>query len=109
MGVALQCVARVIPHAREGDGFMAEVQGQLALRGLEFVAREAVAGISAVATGVPSCLAAGLLVFAPLGPDYVAKGVAAGLCSAIFAAPAAAFAARSPWLMPTPRSSTAVI
>ena len=62
-----------------------------------------------IATAVPSCLAAGVLAFAPLGPDYVAAGVAAGLCCAIFAAPAAALASGTPWLIPTPRSSTAVI
>jgi sulfate permease, SulP family len=73
------------------------------------VGREILAGFALVATAVPSCLAAGVLAFAPLGPDYVAAGVAAGLCCAIFAAPAAAFVARTPWLVPSPRSSTAVI
>ena len=89
---------------------MAEAGGQtFSPRGLDLVWREAVAGIALVATALPSCLAAGVLAFAPLGPDYVAAGVAASLCCAIFAAPAAAFMARTPWLVPTPRSSTAVI
>ena len=90
---------------------MAEAQqGALgAPRGLARAGRELWAGVALVATAVPSCLASGVLAFAPLGPQYVAAGVAAGLCCAVFAAPAAAFAARTPWLVPTPRSSTAVI
>ena len=79
------------------------------LRGLSLVGREIWAGFAVIGTALPSCLAAGVLAFGPLGPDFVAKGVAAGLCCAIFAAPAAALAAGSPWLTPTPRSSTAVI
>jgi sulfate permease, SulP family len=89
---------------------MAEARGQtVSPRGLALAWREALAGIALISTAVPSCLAAGVLAFAPLGPDYVASGVAAGLCCAVFAAPAAAFSARTPWLVPTPRSSTAVI
>ncbi len=89
---------------------MAELQGRAFLpRGLALAGREALAGIALIATAVPSCLAAGVLAFAPLGPAYVAAGVAAGLCCAVFAAPAAAFSAGTPWLVPTPRSSTAVI
>jgi SulP family sulfate permease len=89
---------------------MAEAGEQtLSPRWLALVWREALAGIALISTAVPSCLAAGVLAFAPLGPGYVASGVAAGLCCAVFAAPAAAFSARTPWLVPTPRSSTAVI
>jgi sulfate permease, SulP family len=89
---------------------MAEARVQVSPpRGLGLAWREAWAGIALISTAVPSCLAAGVLAFAPLGSDYVAAGVAAGLCCAIFAAPAAAFSARTPWLVPTPRSSTAVI
>jgi MFS superfamily sulfate permease-like transporter len=79
------------------------------LHAFALAAREAWAGIAVIATAVPSCLAAGILAFGPLGANYAALGVAAGLCCAIFAAPAAALAARSPWLIPTPRASTAVV
>ncbi len=88
---------------------MAEATGALGPRGLALVGREVLTGIAQLATAVPSCLAAGVLAFAPLGPSYVAAGVAAGLCCAIFAAPAAALASGTPWLIPSPRSSTAVI
>src|ERR1700691_760361 len=89
---------------------MVEAREQLFVpRGLGLVLREAWAGIAVIATAVPSCLAAGILAFGPLGPGYAALGVAAGLCCAIFAAPAAALAAGSPWLIPTPRASTAVV
>ncbi len=88
---------------------MAQATEALPPRGLALVGREVLTGIAQVATAVPSCLAAGVLAFAPLGPSYVAAGVAAGLCCAIFAAPAAALASGTPWLIPSPRSSTAVI
>ncbi|HXQ52625.1 MAG TPA: SulP family inorganic anion transporter [Stellaceae bacterium] len=78
-------------------------------RGFALVGRELASGVALISTAVPSCLAAGVLTFAPLGPDYAAAGVAAGLCCAIFAAPAAALASGTPWLVPSPRSSTAVI
>ena len=88
---------------------MAEATGVLPPRGAALLGREIFTGVAQIATAVPSCLAAGVLAFAPLGPDYVASGVAAGLCCAIFAAPAAALASGTPWLIPSPRSSTAVI
>ncbi len=88
---------------------MAEASEALEPRGAMLVAREVLTGLGQLATAVPSCLAAGVLAFAPLGPSYVAAGVAAGLCCAIFAAPAAALTSGTPWLIPSPRSSTAVI
>jgi sulfate permease, SulP family len=89
---------------------MAEARVQrLSSRGLARLGRDAWSGIALISTAVPSCLAAGVLAFGPLGPDYVARGVAAGLCCAIFAAPTAALCSGSPWLVPTPRSSTAVV
>ncbi len=93
-----------------GQVCMARARAQiLPLRGLSLVGREIWAGVAVIATALPGCLAAGVLAFGPLGPAYVAQGVAAGLCSAIFAAPAAALVSGTPWLMPTPRASTAVI
>ena len=63
---------------------MARARAQaLPLRGLSLVGREIWAGIAVIAAALPSCLAAGVLAFGPLGPSYVAQGVAAGLCSAI--------------------------
>ncbi|HZT52732.1 MAG TPA: SulP family inorganic anion transporter [Stellaceae bacterium] len=89
---------------------MARARAQaMPMRGLGLAGREMWAGIAVIATAVPSCLAAGVLAFGPLGPGYVAAGVAAGLCSAIFAGPIAAVVAGAPWLVPTPRASTAVI
>ncbi|HUK59689.1 MAG TPA: SulP family inorganic anion transporter [Stellaceae bacterium] len=88
---------------------MAEATGAIEPRGLTLVGREVLTGVAQLATAVPSCLAAGVLAFAPLGPTYVAAGVAAGLCCLIFAAPAAALASGTAWLIPSPRSSTAVI
>jgi len=89
---------------------MAEARGEaFAPHGLGLLWREAWAGLVVVASALPSCLAAGVLAFGPLGPDFVARGVAAGLCCAIFAAPTAALAAGSPWLVPSPRASTAVV
>jgi sulfate permease, SulP family len=88
---------------------MAEATHAYSPRGLALLGREALGGLSQIGTAVPSCLAAGVLAFQPLGPAYVATGVAAGLCCAIFAAPAAAIASGTPWLVPSPRSSTAVI
>jgi sulfate permease, SulP family len=88
---------------------MAEATEALPPRGLMLFGREVWSGIVRALIAVPSCLAAGVLAFQPLGPNYVAAGVAAGLCCAIFASPAVALTSGTPWLTASPRSSTAVI
>jgi MFS superfamily sulfate permease-like transporter len=91
---------------------MVEASGQrasLSDMGLRRIGREFVAGGGLISAVIPPCLAAGVLTYGPLGPAYVAAGVAAGLCCVVFAGPVAAYVAGTPWLVPTPRSSTAVI
>ena len=71
--------------------------------------REVVAGISATTVTLPVCLSAGLLAYAPFGPEFSARGAAAGLLGAIAGGFFAALAARSSFIVSSPRASIALV
>lgn len=71
--------------------------------------QEVTAGLTAGVLGLPMCLAAGVLVFAPLGPDYVAEGAAAGLFGFIVAGAIAALVATSSFVITVPRASPSLV
>jgi MFS superfamily sulfate permease-like transporter len=71
--------------------------------------RDIVAGLVVGVLALPICLAAGVLVFAPLGPSYVAEGAAAGLYGAIVAGAGAALLATSSFAITCPRGSPALV
>ena len=59
-------------------------------------------GITATLVGLPGSMAYGIIVFAPLGTDYVAIGAAAGLIGLVFANLGAGLAGSNPVLITTP-------
>ncbi|HZL31906.1 MAG TPA: SulP family inorganic anion transporter [Pseudolabrys sp.] len=71
--------------------------------------KELKAGAVAAVLGLPMCLAAGVLVFAPLGHDYVAEGAAAGLFGFIIAGAVAALLSTSSFVVTVPRASPALV
>jgi MFS superfamily sulfate permease-like transporter len=71
--------------------------------------RELVAGVAAAIALLPTCLASGLLAYAPLGPAFSAHGAAAGLLGAAAGGCVAALAARSSFIVSLPRASTALV
>ena len=71
--------------------------------------RDIVAGLVVGVLALPFCLAAGVLVFGPLGPAYVAEGAAAGLYGAIAAGAVAASIATSSFAITCPRGSPALV
>lgn len=64
--------------------------------------------MAAVVT-LPIALAAGFLAFAPLGPEYVAKGAVAGIWGAVLAGAVAALLATSSFVVTCPRVSLALV
>src|SRR5215467_11287579 len=78
-------------------------------RALTVLQRDVVAGLSVALTILGTCLAAGLLVFGPLGPDYVTLGAAAGVYGAIFGGACAALAARSSFILWTPQTTIGLV
>jgi SulP family sulfate permease len=68
-----------------------------------------VAGLVVGVLTLPACLAVGVLVFAPLGPGYVAEGAAAGLYGGIAAGAVAALVATSSFTITCPRGSPALV
>jgi len=68
-----------------------------------------VAGLIVGVLTLPACLAVGVLVFAPLGPGYVAEGAAAGLYGGIAAGAVAALVATSSFTITCPRGSPALV
>lgn len=58
---------------------------------------------------LPICLSSGLLAFAPLGPDYVAKGITAALYAIIFGGIIATLFATSSFVVYSPRSNLALV
>lgn len=67
------------------------------------------AGLISSLVCLPLCLACGLLVFAPLGPDYVALGAAAGLYGGAIVGLVAAVVATSSYIVTTSRVSMALV
>ncbi|HEY0299981.1 MAG TPA: SulP family inorganic anion transporter, partial [Rhizomicrobium sp.] len=70
---------------------------------------ELTAGVTAAVLGLPMCLAAGVLVLAPLGPDYIAVGAAAGLFGFIVAGALSALVATSSFVITVPRASQSLV
>jgi SulP family sulfate permease len=71
--------------------------------------RECLAGVAAAIAVLPTCLASGLLVYAPFGPEFTARGAAAGLLGAAAGGFVAALAARSSFIVSVPRAGTALV
>ncbi len=71
--------------------------------------QDIVAGLVVGVLALPICLAAGVLVFGPLGPAYVAEGAAAGLYGAIAAGTVAALVAKSSFTITCPRGSPSLV
>ncbi|MEH2482693.1 SulP family sulfate permease [Nitrobacteraceae bacterium AZCC 2146] len=67
------------------------------------------AGLMSSLVCLPLCLACGLLVFAPLGPDYVAAGAAAGLYGGAIVGLVAAVVATSSYIVTASRVSMALV
>jgi MFS superfamily sulfate permease-like transporter len=67
------------------------------------------AGLVVGIIALPVCLAAGVLVFAALGPGYVAEGAAAGLYGAIVAGAAASLFATSSFIITCPRGNSSLV
>jgi sulfate permease, SulP family len=82
---------------------------RLARTALQVVQRDAVVGLSVALTILGTCLAAGVLVFSPLGPDHVPLGAAAGVYGAIFGGACAAIAARSSFVLWTPQTTIGLV
>ena len=66
-------------------------------------------GFAAAILAFPTAISCGLLVFAPLGPDFIAVGVAAGLFTGVFTTLIASAFGGSPFQMTGPRSALAVV
>jgi SulP family sulfate permease len=70
---------------------------------------DVVAGLVVGILALPICLSAGVLVFTPLGPDFVAEGAAAGLYGAIVAGGIAALVATSSFVITCPRAMPSLV
>jgi len=70
---------------------------------------EVSAGVVTACLTVPLCVPAGILAYAPLGPDYVAKGAVAGLVCAIAGGITAAVFRRSSFVATFPTTPISVI
>lgn len=68
-----------------------------------------IAGLSVGILALPICLAAGVLVFSPLGPDFVTEGATAGLCGAIIAGAVTALVATSSFVITGPRAGPSLV
>ena len=66
-------------------------------------------GLSAAIVALPTGISCGLLAFAPLGPEFIAQGVMAGLYAGVFATVVASLFGGTPFQISGPRSSLAVL
>jgi MFS superfamily sulfate permease-like transporter len=81
-------------------GIEAQVRGRL---------RELSAGFVSACLTLPLCVGAGVLAFAPLGPDHIARGAVAGLYGAIVGGVAAALVRRSSFVVTFPTTPICAI
>jgi len=70
---------------------------------------DVVGGVLSAIIALPISILSGLLAFSPLGPDYVAAGVLAGLTGAFLISLTTTLSGSSPIQMSGPRSSLAMI
>ncbi len=70
---------------------------------------EASAGATTAATLLPSCLAAGVVAYGPLGPDYAAAGLVAALLATFIGGLATALLSTSTFVVSFPLPSLAVV
>lgn len=71
--------------------------------------RELAAGLIVGVIGIPMAMAPGVLLYTPLGPDFVADGAAAGLYGAIISGAIAALIGTSSFVITIPRASPALV
>jgi MFS superfamily sulfate permease-like transporter len=71
--------------------------------------QESSAGFLAACLTMPLCIAAGVLAYTPLGPDYIARGAVAGLSCAIVGGIVAALFRRSSFVVTFPTTPICVI
>src|ERR1700751_472750 len=71
--------------------------------------RDVLAGLPFAFALLPTCLPSALLAFAPLGPDYIARGATLGLYAIIFGGTCTALFATSSFVVYSPRSNLALI
>ncbi len=71
--------------------------------------RELVAGLSAACITLPFGLAAGVLVYTPLGANFLAQGTVAGLITVVIAGAVSALAASSSFIITSANASTGII
>src|SRR5215475_3026837 len=63
------------------------------------------AGFSAACVALPTSRASGVLIYVPLGADYIAQGAVAGLYAAIVAGAVAGLVASSSFIITSPLAS----
>jgi SulP family sulfate permease len=80
-----------------------------AAAGLSSMLREIGGGISTAFIVLPICMSSGVLAYAPLGPNYVARGAVAGILSAVAGGIVAALARSSSFITTVPATSLALI
>jgi MFS superfamily sulfate permease-like transporter len=71
--------------------------------------RELAAGMNTALVALPVCISSGVLAYAPLGGDFIAKGAAAGLTGGALSAIMTSSVAGSTFVMSSPRASISVI
>jgi SulP family sulfate permease len=83
--------------------------GISAFRSLADLGRNVRAGVATAIVTLPVSLSGGLLAYAPFGPAVSARGAAAGLLGATVGGFFAALAARSSFIISSPRASSALV
>jgi MFS superfamily sulfate permease-like transporter len=67
------------------------------------------AGVNTALVALPVCISSGVLAYAPLGGDFIAKGAAAGLTGGALSAILTSSVASSSFVMSSPRASISLI
>lgn len=76
---------------------------------IRFTPGDLTGGVAAAVVAIPGNVAAGVIAFAPLGPEYAGQGILAGMLSSIIAGFLASLTGGAPGMIAGPKATTSMV
>ena len=78
-------------------------------RQIHFTPGDLTGGVASAVVSIPGNVAAGVIAFAPLGPEYAGQGILAGMLSSIIAGFVASLTGSAPGMIAGPKATTSMV
>ncbi len=76
---------------------------------VRFTTGDLTGGVASAVVSIPGNVAAGVIAFAPLGPEYAGQGILAGMLSSIVAGLLASLTGSAPGMIAGPKATTSMV